>query len=278
MNGLFEHDPACDWVQLGESNPYFGVLSDDRYRGATLEGDVSREFFETGRQHVGLLMETLQRCFGDFGKGLALDFGCGVGRISQALAEEFEQVVGLDVSPGMLAEARSNAVSCNIRNLDYCESAGPQSIAIEAFDLVHSFIVLQHIPVAIGEPLIERLIAAVKPDGIGALHLTITPSEGGLAVGLRNLVKRNPILRILGNLATGRSWNSPVMEMNTYAPERIVEMLARERIEQFHCIRVDDWGSIGLFFLFRKDARNPRISLWSNPRTSWRGCRMTANG
>ena len=40
------------------------------------------------------------------GKGKALDFGCGVGRLSQALADYFDRVVGADVSPTMIGLAR----------------------------------------------------------------------------------------------------------------------------------------------------------------------------
>ena len=37
----------------------------------------------------------------------ALDFGCGIGRLSQALAEHFDQVYGVDISPKMIELARA---------------------------------------------------------------------------------------------------------------------------------------------------------------------------
>ena len=36
----------------------------------------------------------------------ALDFGCGVGRLTQALAEHFERVAGVDIAASMIARAR----------------------------------------------------------------------------------------------------------------------------------------------------------------------------
>lgn len=39
------------------------------------------------------------------GRGLAVDVGCGSGQLTLALAEQFEAVVGVDVSPAQLAEA-----------------------------------------------------------------------------------------------------------------------------------------------------------------------------
>ncbi len=37
--------------------------------------------------------------------GKALDFGCGVGRLTQALADYFNEVAGVDVSPTMVNKA-----------------------------------------------------------------------------------------------------------------------------------------------------------------------------
>lgn len=252
-------------MTFGKENPYFGVLSDPQYAGRTLAEPLRDEFFQSGVDHVRMLVEVLEGCFGDIARGSALDFGCGVGRITHALAEEFGAVVGLDISPGMLAEANRNAQASVLANVTYANSVDLNYLQPASYDLVHSYIVLQHIPVSTGEVIVKRLIKAVKPGGVGALHMTIAPETGQFRAALRNLVKRNRVLRIIGNLAKGRAWNSPAMEMNLYRTERIIEILARSGVERFHCIRVDDWGSIGLFFLFRKEEGKVALSPWSNP-------------
>ncbi len=261
---MLQHDAATDWKRFGETDPYFGVLSDARYQGRTLSADMRRKFFVSGERHVDLLLQVLRDGFGEFATGKALDFGCGVGRITQALAAEFDHVIGLDVAPGMLAEAERNAGQSALTNVDYRNSLDAHALPPRGFDLVHTYIVLQHIPVAVGEPIIEKLIEAVAPGGIGALHMTIAPASGRYAAAARNAMKRNRVLRIAGNLAKRRPWNSPAMEMNLYRTERIIEMLARSGIERFQCVHVDDWGSVGLFFLFRRDASAGK-SPWSNP-------------
>ena len=262
---MLNHDAALDWKTFGENDPYFGVFSDPKYAGRTLSEPLRADFFRSGDDHVRDLIEILEDCFGDIATGSALDFGCGVGRITQALAKRFDAVVGLDISPGMLAEARRNAQVSGLANVTYANSLDLDCLQPASHDLVHSYIVLQHIPVATGEAIVERLIAAIKPGGIGALHMTIVPATGRIGASLRNLVKRNRVLRIIGNVAKGRAWNNPAMAMNLYRTERIIEMLARSGIERFHCIRVDDWGSIGLFFLFRRPADKVGLSRWSNP-------------
>jgi SAM-dependent methyltransferase len=262
---MLRHDAAADWKRFGETDPYFGVLSDPRYQGRALGEEMRSKFFLSGARHVDLLLRVIEECFGHRPKGRALDFGCGVGRITQALAAKFDSVVGLDISPGMLAEARRNALQGSIPNVEYRSSLDENCLDGQSYDLVHSYIVLQHIPVATGEPIIERLIGAVAPGGVGALHMTIAPARGRLAVAIANFVKRNRLLRIGGNLAKGRRWNSPAMEMNLYRTERIIDLLARSGIERFHCVHVDDWGAIGLFFIFRREPGDAGKSPWSNP-------------
>jgi hypothetical protein len=129
--------------------------------------------------------------------------------------------------------------------------------------MIHSYIVLQHIPVRIGEPIIAKLIESVREGGIGALHMTILPPTGAWRSAGRNMLKRFKFTRVIANIVFRRRWNALAMEMNLYRTERIVEMLARSGIERITCIRVDDWGSIGLWFLFKRDvgSRSP----WSNP-------------
>ena len=44
-----------------------------------------------------------------------LDFGCGIGRIAAAVAPRVRSVIGLDLSPGMIAEARRRPGAGNLR-------------------------------------------------------------------------------------------------------------------------------------------------------------------
>src|SRR5207253_1465842 len=80
----------------------WAVLSEPEFSG----GDAQARFFATGEGEVSGSL--------DVGRELglperferALDFGCGLGRLTRALAERFESVVGVDISARMLAAAR----------------------------------------------------------------------------------------------------------------------------------------------------------------------------
>lgn len=65
-----------------------------------------------------------------------LDLGCGIGRVTAALAPEVAAVVGIDISAGMIAEARRRCAGRT--NIALCLGAGDglSAFADAAFDLV----------------------------------------------------------------------------------------------------------------------------------------------
>ena len=71
-----------------------------------------REFFESGEADVDHLFQLI----GGFSPADALDFGCGVGRMTLALAKRVKRVVGVDIAPQMLALARRNAEEAGTAN------------------------------------------------------------------------------------------------------------------------------------------------------------------
>ncbi len=65
------------------------------------------------------LYETVARAFGLDGSGRLLDIGCGDGRVALALRDRFAQVVGIDVSAEMIAEARRQAERAGATNVEW---------------------------------------------------------------------------------------------------------------------------------------------------------------
>jgi len=92
-----------DWNALGADDPLWAVLSEPTRKGGRWEPD---EFFATGVADVGLLRERAAQLGVALGGARALDFGCGVGRLTRALARRFDEAVGIDVSERMLEHAR----------------------------------------------------------------------------------------------------------------------------------------------------------------------------
>src|SRR5580765_6299613 len=90
------------WDALGRHDPMWAIVSDPAKRGNRWDRD---EFFTSGQTEIELLLRLLS----DLGLAVsydrALDFGCGLGRLTQALADHFAHVDGVDVSPEMIRQA-----------------------------------------------------------------------------------------------------------------------------------------------------------------------------
>src|SRR4051812_23982259 len=93
------------WENYGRLDPYYGVLTDAKFRKENLTSERLAEFFGTGESHVANLLENVRDHVGSFPAGCALDFGCGVGRLLLPFARRFQRVVGVDISPSMLTAA-----------------------------------------------------------------------------------------------------------------------------------------------------------------------------
>ena len=90
-----------------------------------------------------------------------LDIGCGTGEFSRLLAERFESVVAIDLSPNSIevAKLRSRSFSnIDFQVADICQWEFP----MERFDAIVSISTLHHLPV---ENLLPKLKTALKSSG-----------------------------------------------------------------------------------------------------------------
>jgi ubiquinone/menaquinone biosynthesis C-methylase UbiE len=60
------------------------------------------------------------------GKGTLLDLGCGTGELTVPLAPYFEQIIGLDPSPDMLAEARERQKRGGVANVKWVQKTAEE--------------------------------------------------------------------------------------------------------------------------------------------------------
>ena len=244
---LLNRDTDADWRELGESQPYWGVISHPDFRTENMTPERLEFFYESGRFHIDPIAEALGRLTGFSPRGRALDFGCGVGRLAEAMTAHASEVVGVDISAGMLAIARARG-----SKVTYTDQLpdGP-------FDWINSFIVFQHIPPARGEAILEQLLARLAPGGLVSLHFTIwrdanrewpappPPSDmPGWRRLLRSLRMRLAVMRTpLGHI-----------EMYDYDLSRIVRLLNRAGLEDIHLISNNHDGHHAVIILGRKTA------------------------
>ncbi|HEY1575313.1 MAG TPA: methyltransferase domain-containing protein [Pseudonocardiaceae bacterium] len=147
------------WERLGADDPYWAVLTEDTFHG----GNGRAEFFEIGRQEVRDALAVLDR-HGRPRGDVAVDFGCGVGRLTYALGEHFARVVGVDVAASMIDEANAhNSVPERVRFVHNTSTALP--FADNSVDLVLSIITMQHMPPSLSLRYLLDMVRITRPGG-----------------------------------------------------------------------------------------------------------------
>jgi SAM-dependent methyltransferase len=130
-------------------------------------------FLETGRRHVAGLMNEADRLVPHRQRRRALDFGCGIGRLTVALADYYDEVLGVDIAQSMVEQARQrNPAPDRIR---YEHNANPDLLKFPTgcFDLVCSWIVLQHTPPSVMRAYIAEFVRLVAPGGLVMFQLPV---------------------------------------------------------------------------------------------------------
>jgi SAM-dependent methyltransferase len=166
-------DTDRDWSKVAEENPYWGVLSEDQFRGTELSAESKLRFYESGKGYFGNLLGFVRKhIVPDFTIGRGLDFGCGVGRLLIPLAHVAQEAVGIDVAPKMLELTTQNLAEAGITNASAVRGDDDLSLVTGSFNFVNSYIVLQHIPPERGIHLIRRLLQLLEVGGIFSLQMT----------------------------------------------------------------------------------------------------------
>jgi SAM-dependent methyltransferase len=157
------------WEAWARADPLWAILSDPSRRGGKWD---PIEFFASGVADVELLLQQLEARSIPVNRGRALDFGCGVGRVTQALADQFDSCDGVDISETMIELARAHN-----RHGDHCRyhvNQAPDLALFDdaTFDFVFSTIALQHNPPDVAERYIGEFLRVLSPTGVAVFDMT----------------------------------------------------------------------------------------------------------
>jgi len=207
------------WQTLGNDDPLWAVLSHVDKRKRRWKPD---EFFATGQIEIDVQLAALAADGYPKARGLALDFGCGAGRLTRALAGHFEKVIGLDVASSMIETA--SALNADRRNIRFRvnSSARIEHVAAASVDFVFSHIVLQHIPETLARDYVAEFLRVLAPGGVAAFQFVdgVDDSARGRLFGIASNRWLNPLRRIL--------WRRrAVFEMHPLPEEGLHALLAR---------------------------------------------------
>ncbi len=222
-------DLQDNWEGYGTENPLWAVHTG---RG-NIEWDEA-EFFDTGVAEIDALLAELARLGADPPRARALDFGCGVGRLSLALAGHFDRVDGVDISRPMLEGAekfRSGSDDIDISAVRFHLNTELDLALFESgtFSFVLSLVTLQHMKPEFSAIYIAEFCRVTGPGGVLAFQI---PAR-----------RTTPLLRIRGGVGRTvrrlRPARTPVMEMYG-TPRAAVETNLRDHGMRIVAVEADD--------------------------------------
>jgi len=151
------------WDRQAHADPMWAILTDPAKAGGRWDAD---EFFATGTREVGIFMAQAETWGAPAARRSALDFGCGIGRLTQALAGHFEHVYGVDISPQMIELANThNRQGARCEYL--CNPAGDlRRFADGSIDMIYSWITLQHTRPKYVRRCLREFLRVVAPGGL----------------------------------------------------------------------------------------------------------------
>jgi len=217
-----------NWNRFGKQDPLWAVISYPEKKGGKWELE---EFFQMGKDDISDLYAYLDELGVGAPRRQALDFGCGVGRLTQALAEKFDKVIGVDIAPSMINLARHYNRFTNRCSYYLNERDDLSLFKDNSFDLVCSLITLQHIHPRYVKRYLAEFLRVLAPGGVLYFQLpsrylgreeTPALSESGHKGSgnrIRAIVKNVMPEPLKHAYRTLRDWNKePQMEM--YGIER----------------------------------------------------------
>jgi len=163
MNPLNQLDQLkSDWESLAERDALHAILTDATKTGGQWN---LAEFMATGETEIDAVVRHLIQIghAPDF-RGEVLDFGCGVGRLTQPLARRFASCVGVDISDTMIRKAEALNQYPHCRYVASSDTRLP--FADARFSFIYSNIVLQHAPRHIAVAYLQEFVRVLAPGAV----------------------------------------------------------------------------------------------------------------
>jgi len=180
------------WERLGRRDPYWAVLTDPGKQGGGW--DVA-EFFSSGVAEIDDILQRAARLGFTASRRRALDFGCGVGRLTQAMAGHFDRSDGVDISDSMLQAARQHNRSPE--RCHYHLNAASDLALFEdgSFDFVYSTLVLQHMEPQYSTRYMREFVRVLAPGGLLVFQIPSQRSTQEAPAGARQTPVQGPLPR-----------------------------------------------------------------------------------
>jgi SAM-dependent methyltransferase len=237
-------DTDADWRSMAETEPFYSVLTSEEFLSAKLDQAAIDRFYTSGETDISWVFNMLTHHFGAFEPKSALDFGCGVGRLTFAMAKRAAVVTGVDIAPVMLDHANKRCAHLGQVNVRF-QTELPE----DRVEWINSYIVLQHIPPQRGLGILGRMFDLLVPRGRISIQLTISReprlAEQFLYRSDVAFFDEHKVTAFIPDLKDRRGQ----MHLFDYDMNLVLAMLRRSGFAEVHLVLTDHDGHHGVWIL-----------------------------
>ena len=228
-----------DWQDMASFDPLRAIS------GQKKDWDFE-EFWATAQPHIDQLFLTASVLGLPNTWDRALEFGCGAGRFLPHFEKRFGEVWGVDISPSMIQLAERHNPRCKF-HLNVAEDL--RFFQADHFDLIYSFLVLQHLP---DKSLIARylreFVRVLKRGGLAAFQI---PDRLGLRWRIQ---PRRRIYRLLHSVGLSsnqlQQWGLLPMSMVAMSEQTVGKLISAAGARVCHRERLG--GTDGVLYYCTK--------------------------
>ncbi len=159
-----KHKYHSDWDEFAQLDPKWAILTEPSKKYNKWN---DKEFFETGEREIRNFLTKIESLDIEIKFGQALDFGCGIGRLTRALAKHFDKVYGIDISEKMISNAKK--LHKENKKMVFLQNTQNDLSCFKSnkFDLIYSVFTLQHISERnVIKDYITEFLKILKPGGL----------------------------------------------------------------------------------------------------------------
>ena len=192
------------------------------------EAWTTTRLYQTGVAEVDEVVRQVERLGLSLRKGKALDFGCGIGRLTQALAAHFDDVHGVDVAASMLDLARQHNRYPGTCTYHLHPQTDLSLFPDASFDFIYSFGTLQYVPEATVFEYLGEFVRVLRPGGVVAFQLPTGLPSGRLKNKVARVVPLSLYRRLRYDLPLRlRSPRAPSQRLYGVREARVTRFLSR---------------------------------------------------
>jgi len=201
------------WSRLGDENPHWSVVTDDAFDVENFHANQA-QFWASGEVDVLRMRRWMKRNRVALpNDSTCLEFGCGTGRVTRWLANEYRRVIAYDISENHLRLARQAVQPIQDDKVTFVRVSRLSGLDdIAPFDILFSILVLQHNPPPVIAYVLDKLLSCLRPGGIAYFQVPTFRSGYSFSVA---------------DYLDPQSGSGQAMEMHVLPQRKIFEIAAR---------------------------------------------------